>query len=44
LWIWTLHKQIERVVDAISATPEGTAQEIRNLEEDEIMTLNENRS
>ena len=32
-------KQIERVVDAISATPEGTAQEIRNLEEDEAMTL-----
>jgi hypothetical protein len=37
-------KQIKRVVDAISATPEGTVQEIRNLEEDEAMTLNEDRS
>ncbi len=31
-------KQIERVVDAIRATPEETAQEIRELDEDEAMT------
>lgn len=32
-------KQIERVVDAVRATPEETAQETRELDEDEAMTL-----
>ena len=33
-------KQIERVVDAIRATPEETAEETRDLDEDEAMTKN----
>jgi hypothetical protein len=32
-------KQIERVADAIRATPEETAQEIRELDQDEAVTL-----
>ncbi len=31
-------KQIERVVDAVRATPGETAQEIKELDEDEAMT------
>ena len=33
-------KQIKRVVDAIRATPEETAEEARDLDEDEAMTKN----
>lgn len=33
-------KQIERVVDAIRATPEETAEEARDLDQDEAMTRN----